>query len=425
MSSHRGRRVWGIVGAVILAIALVAGTWAAASRFQSPAQRDAAASAPPPQPVVVAVERGDLVERTTVMSQAVAEGATDIPLPLSSGVSVVTRQGVDAGGQLASGGVAAWVNDRPVIALRGSFPLFRDVGPGDTGDDVRLVQQALADLGYGIAVDGDFGSFTAECVKDLYRGLGAEAPTREVTEVASGEATGSAGPDAGSDAGESPSSSEKEAATQTPDAAAQGSSTPKTEVYVRASEVLVLGNLPARVVSVPGVGTTLTADNATLRVAGSGVSLTASVPGTVAARLTESTTGSAEVDGTALDVRVGSVKAASQDGGQAGAADSGQAAPTTDSTVEFVPTTGTVPAEWAGREDVLITVDLSEPVLDTLLVPQRAIATDASGAAAVLVEQADGSFAQVAVTQRSCVGGMCAVEDADGLDEGANVRVDR
>jgi len=86
---------------------------------------------------------------------------------------------------------------------------------------------------------------------------------------------------------------------------------------------------------------------------------------------------------------------------------------------------GQIPAEWVGRSDVLITLNLSQPVLDALLVPQRAVSVDAGGTASVLVAQEGGAFAQVVVTELGCTAGTCAVSSEDGrLAEGMSVRVD-
>ena len=38
---------------------------------------------------------------------------------------------------------------------------------GDSGDDVKRLQQRLRDLGYGISVDGKYGSATEQAVKDF------------------------------------------------------------------------------------------------------------------------------------------------------------------------------------------------------------------------------------------------------------------
>ena len=136
------RRLLITLGAVLAAVALVAGTWAAASHFQSPAQREASAQAPTPGPVLVTVTRGDLTERTTLNASATPATSQKVALPLPEGRAVLTRAGVEKGDTLASGQVAAWVNDRPVIALRGAFPLFRDLGPGDTGSELTQIGRA-------------------------------------------------------------------------------------------------------------------------------------------------------------------------------------------------------------------------------------------------------------------------------------------
>jgi D-alanyl-D-alanine carboxypeptidase len=50
----------------------------------------------------------------------------------------------------------------------------RSLKQGDTGEDVRKVQQWMADHGYVVAVDGDYGPATAACVKKLYANWGHE-----------------------------------------------------------------------------------------------------------------------------------------------------------------------------------------------------------------------------------------------------------
>lgn len=384
------RRAWMVPAAVLGAMALVAGTWLAASRFQSPAQREAAAEPPAAQPVVVDVTRGDLVDRTTMMASAAPDDPRVQPLPAFDGVAVVTGAGVPQGGTLTSGAVAAWVNGRPVIALRGPFPFYRDIGEGDTGDDVRMLQQALADLGYAISPDGDFGTFTAQCVKDLYASVGSAAPERPATETAS------------------PASPQAR----------------RNEVYVPASEVMVLADLPARVGATPGVGAVLDAGNATLTLTGEGVTLTGKVPGDVAARLSTETTGTAQAGDRTIPVRVATIA----DPSAAASAESGQQDATSgssQSTVAFAPTRDALPAQWAGNEQILVTLDLSVPLANALLAPQRAIATDGAGGTSVLLREPDGSFTQTAVDVRGCVAGVCALDEASGVEEGASLRVDR
>ncbi|WP_067779223.1 hypothetical protein [Actinomyces vulturis] len=80
-----------------------------------------------------------------------------------------------------------------------------------------------------------------------------------------------------------------------------------------------------------------------------------------------------------------------------GAADSYQ--------VTFVPVNGSYPEQWAGREDIVVTLNLVPPQHDILLVPQRAIAEDSSGQSTVMVDQGD-HFSLVRITQTGCVSGM-------------------
>lgn len=407
--------------AVVVAVFLVVGTWMLASRFQSPAQRQASAQAPTARPVLVAVARGDLTERTTVNATAAPAQTQKLALPLPEGRAVLTRAGVEAGAALDSGQVAAWVNDRPVIALRGSFPLYRDLGPGDTGSDVTLVQQALADLGYRITPDGQFGPTTVRFLKDLYKAVGASAPTRPVQDTASDTTPQTQPTGAAADATDTPN----------PVASAAPAS---TEVYLPMSEVLVLASTPVSVTGVPAVGTVLSTDNASLTTSRGGVALTATVTGPVALRVKDGMTGTAQVGSTSLDVMVSDVSDAAQataepqaDAGGSGTDPAANGAGEGVS-VTLTPAKGDVPSDWAGHSDVLVTLDLTDPLTDVLTVPQRAIATAADGSSSVLAVSADGTTHQVTVTQLACVSGTCAIADpkADtGVAEGTQVRVDR
>lgn len=384
-----------LLGAVLLA----AGTWVIALRVQSPEQREAAASPPPAQPVTVAVTRGDLVEQTTLLTTAGYSQTTSLSLPApADGRGVVTRQGITTGDTLSSGQVITWVNSRPVIALPGAFPLYRDLHVGDQGDDVRLLQQALSDLGYGVAVDGTLGRATAAAVQELYTAVGAPAPT-------------------------TPSAPADAPAPATPQPTAGTGTTPSApQLVLPASEVLVVPTLPAVVSSVPAPGTTVD-EQATVVLSTAQAALTAPVPASVEARLAPGLTGSATLEGTSLDVVVSEIRPPSQSTAQPETSQPDGAA-SSEATLVLHATSGSLDA-WIGRADVLVTLDLAQPLHDELLVPQRAISLDVNGVATVLVEQEDGSFSQVRVTELGCLAGTCAVSSEDGaLTDGMNVRVD-
>ncbi|MDO5080443.1 peptidoglycan-binding domain-containing protein [Buchananella hordeovulneris] len=411
------------------ALLIMLGTWFAAKRFQSPDQRQAAAAPPTAGPIVVEVTRGDLTEQTTMKATASRAGERSVPLPLPGAVSVLTHPGVAADTELLSGNVIAWINDRPVFALRGPFPLFRDIGEGDSGDDVRLLQQALADLGYDITPDGHFGAYTASLVRDLYETAGAEPAIREVApDPIPAPAAPAAPPAAAGDAPTTPVAPGGAAApTPQPGAspapaprAPAPAPTPKKQVYLPAAEVVILPEMPVHVTSVPAVGTVLTAENAKLALGSRDLTLSTSVPGSIATRLREGTPGVATLGQSRLELRVASIKEAdkkSEEGEELGVQGD-------ESTVEFAPLTGGFPTEWAGKKDILITLDLTTPRKGVLQVPQRALAHDATGGANVLVRQSDNSFTQTSVTEIGCVAGLCGIEDGP-LQPGDVVRVDR
>ena len=180
--------------------------------------------------------------------------------------------------------------------------------------------------------------------------------------------------------------------------------------------------LPAVVTSVPAVGATVDGQAAVVFGAQE-VTLSASMPAGVQARMTPGLTGTADLQGQSVDVAVAQVRPASAENRPQGAGET--AAPTAEAGVVLRASNGQIPAEWVGRSDVLITLNLSQPVLDALLVPQRAVSVDAGGTASVLVAQEGGAFAQVVVTELGCTAGTCAVSSEDGrLAEGMSVRVD-
>ncbi len=429
------RRLLLTLGAVVAALLLVAVTWLAASRFQSPAQRAAQAQPPAAEPVLVPVTKADLTERTTINATVGVSESRSIDLVLpTSGSVVVTASGVASGSQVDSGQAVVWLNDRPVIALSGAFPLYRDLGPGDTGADVRLLQEALTALGYGLSADGQFGVATTRALTKLYERVGADAPTRQVVERGRTSSAPSEGQDPGSGTS-GPGEADQDRAIRPEAAQAAGMS----EIYLPVSEVVVIPGLPVRVESVPSLGTTLTATTARLTVSSGQTVLSAQVTGSLAAQVTQQISGTAQLGDESLSVTVSSVESAQTGADRGSQSDESpadddpadEAAPKEgvagERTLVLTPTSAQIPQEWIGRGGVLVTLDLIEPLLGVLTVPQRALASDASGSTSVLLRETDGSFTQVRVAQKACVAGTCAIEaDAEsGVREGAYVRVDR
>ncbi|WP_210578253.1 peptidoglycan-binding domain-containing protein [Actinomyces succiniciruminis] len=385
---------------------LVVGTWLVAVRVQSPAQREAAAAPPSAGPVTVAVTRSDLVEQTTFLATAVRSESVTVAVPTPfEGQGVVTRSAAAVGHSVPSGGVVVWVNSRPVIALQGEFALYRDLYLGARGDDVRMIQQALADLGYAVSVDGELGRATAAAIRELYRSAGAQAP--QDSEYSPSAVAAEPAPSEGATAAASPA---------------------QPTLVLPASEVIIVPTLPAVLTSVPATGTAVDGE-AAATFSTQEIALTATVPPTIQARLTSGLAGTASLQGQSadmsMDVALAQVNFPQQDALSPTQQDQEEAAESAEASVVLRASDGHIPDDWVGRSDVLVTLNLSEPVLDALLVPQRAVSADVNGVTTVLVEQKDGSFTQVVVTELGCVAGTCAVDAEDGtLTEDMSVRVD-
>lgn len=132
------------------------------------------------------------VERRSLTATVVATGtvafASPRPLSLagSVGTGAVSPAGEGAeqrvtkapvtGTKVKEGDVLMTVNGRPVLALSGSVPMYRAMGPGATGDDVKQLQKALQRLGFDPgSAGGTFGQGTATAVTNWYRNKGYEA----------------------------------------------------------------------------------------------------------------------------------------------------------------------------------------------------------------------------------------------------------
>ncbi|XBH20549.1 peptidoglycan-binding domain-containing protein [Jonesiaceae bacterium BS-20] len=85
---------------------------------------------------------------------------------------VITKTSHDRGQQVPWCNVLIEVSGRPIFLLQGDIPAYRDLTEGDSGSDVRQLQEALSDCGYQVAADGKFGTNTAKVLKKLYADAG-------------------------------------------------------------------------------------------------------------------------------------------------------------------------------------------------------------------------------------------------------------
>ncbi|NYD86587.1 peptidoglycan-binding domain-containing protein [Cellulomonas oligotrophica] len=389
----RRRGTTALVVAVVVVGALGGGWWAATT-LQSPAQVAANAAPPPPGDVLAAVTLGELSEQITARSDVVRASATTVGITLGADPqSVVTEVSVPAGSQLTAGASALEVNGRPVIATTGAFPYYRDMVEGDTGPDVEQLQRFLVSRGFSTGGIGPFGPQTARAVRELYRAAGYEPLEREA--------------EASADAPPATTGTDTEA-----DTAPAAPAAPKTLVVVPRSELVVVGSLPGVVSATPGLGTVLTADNATLTVGEGAIVAKAKVAVSVLPVLTE---GMAVTlvggDGTLVDGTLGPIPAPPTGADQA-------------PEVEITLSTGPIDGAWLGT-NVLTTITVTSVAEEALRVPARAVTLHADGTATVLRQEDGGTFVDVEVRETGRLGGTSAVEPvtAGTLSAGDQVKV--
>lgn len=171
------RRAW--VGAVAVGAVLLSGAGVAASQvIKSPAQT-AAEAGPPPLDVLVArvekrVLRDTVIVRGTVASAQAVQVTPAVAGGEGAAAPVVTKVAVRQGDRVDAGRMLLEVSGRPVFALPGALPVYRDLKPGATGDDVKQLQKALSGLGHGSGSDraGTFGAGTKAALSSFYRSIG-------------------------------------------------------------------------------------------------------------------------------------------------------------------------------------------------------------------------------------------------------------
>ncbi len=167
------------VGLTVLVIGAGSGGWVAARNIRSP-EEVAAQQGPPAAsritvPVIKTVLSSTLITRGTVRF-----GEPKEVLLASSGIKAGTSQVVTSpattGAEVAEGGKLMEIGGRPVFALTGDTPMYRDLRPGDTGTDVRQLENALVRLGFKPGtVDDTFDANTESAVEAWYRSTGFEA----------------------------------------------------------------------------------------------------------------------------------------------------------------------------------------------------------------------------------------------------------
>ncbi|MFG2994046.1 peptidoglycan-binding protein [Streptomyces sp. NPDC048257] len=466
----RGRRVvLGVVGGAAL---MAVGGLLATTLVKSPAQV-AAETGPPAQGALTAEVERRVLAQTVVMrgtvaaDQSVAVSPQGMRSGEGAGAAVVTKLPLKAGDPVTAGQLIAEVSGRPVFTLHGAQPMYRDLKPGATGDDVTQLQQALRELGHGVGADakGVFGAGTKAALAARYRAIGyeplpavadggaalksareavrsatwavedASAPVGTPAEPGSGKGGATATPSPGTGSG---SGSGRELArarqalgeAQAALAAAEAADGP----MLPAAETVFLGSLPARVSSlgaragspVSGPVLTLSAgelvveaylkdDKRQLLRAGMAVVISSEVSGTdargkVALVATERSAAqpSGEQPQQGQDPKGGGSSA----GG--GGADLGYRM--------VVRPDQPLPAGFAGQ-DVRLTIESAATDGEALVVPVTAVSAGADGRTVVTAVSADGTQRRIEVRTGTSGDGFVAVTPARAGALAAGTRV--
>jgi len=135
---------------LLVAVFSALGSWIISSRIQSPADIALRSAAPTPSLIFAVVEKRVLV--TNIVTRGTArfglpQTITIAPSPLKSQVGVITEI-PKFNTQLKEGAVVLSASGRPLFILQGKIPIYRDLAPGMSGDDVLQLKQGLKRLGF-------------------------------------------------------------------------------------------------------------------------------------------------------------------------------------------------------------------------------------------------------------------------------------
>ncbi|MEV6602021.1 peptidoglycan-binding protein [Actinoplanes sp. NPDC051346] len=430
---RRKRRALQLI--VLVAVLVTVTSLLATGWIRSPQQRRAEAAPPALTVLTAPVEYRVLKDTVIVRGQVGAGGTIEVtPTARDGGRAVLTGVRTKAGAGIASGTVLLEVAGRPLIALPGRIPVYRDLRPGAEGKDVAQLQRALRALGRPSPDNsGVFGNGTKTALEAFYRDLGYDAATtgeddaRAVADAASGVRKAKRTLSEAVDerdrlraAGKRTSSAE---ALREADRAVRYAREDLAELQANLaalerrsgpmlpmSEVVFLPSFPARVEKLNGaVGQDVKAPLITL----SGGELVVQAKLNPAQRtlldVGMTVAVNSELTGDSFMGSVSSIGALRQD-------DTGAR-----NHQLVVKTKKPLPAAMAGA-DVRLTVEAASTDDEVLVVPVSAIFASADGQTAVQKQRPDGTSERVIVTVGVSGGGYTAIKPVNGgLENGDQV----
>ena len=171
---RRGVRAVG----VLLGVSVLSGGggWLVAKRLSSPADVAARTAAPVASRIVAPVEFRVL--RSTLFTRGTVRFGSPKPITLPGSASKTGSQIVTAppvkGAVVKEGGKIADVSGRPVVGLVGAVPMYRDIRPNDSGDDVLALKTSLNRLGFAAGSGPVFDEVAERAVSGWMRSIGYE-----------------------------------------------------------------------------------------------------------------------------------------------------------------------------------------------------------------------------------------------------------
>jgi hypothetical protein len=193
-------RTTALCGILVLMAVMAAGAWVAGERVVSPAEAAARTAPPTPSPILVPIEKRVL--SSEIITRGTARFGAPQPIALAPSSLKTNTAGLLTtlplpNTQFKEGEVLFTASGRPVMALQGHTPAYRDLVPGTTGTDVLQLEQALKRLGFDPGeIDSQYDEKTSAAVAAWYKAKGYEpfGPTPEqqakvrVLEAALGDA---------------------------------------------------------------------------------------------------------------------------------------------------------------------------------------------------------------------------------------------
>ena len=142
---------------LVLVVVFAAGSWVAGLSIQSPAEMAARTAPPTPSPILVPVEQRVLASAVVTRGTArfgLPQSIAIVPSALKPKAAVITMLPA-RNAPVNEGMCCSARRRRPVFVLQGKIPAYRDLIPGNSGEDVLQLERGLERLGLATgAVDG-------------------------------------------------------------------------------------------------------------------------------------------------------------------------------------------------------------------------------------------------------------------------------